>query len=293
MQNWTTECDVLVVGSGGGALTGAYTAAAQGLKTIVLEKTARFGGTSAYSGAAIWLAGTSVQERAGIGDSSEKALTYLHALLGDDELERQQAFVDTAPAVVELLEENPHIEFEWRPFPDYYNRPGRMDSGRAINPIDLPSSEIGELRHSIRPEPGIDRAGGAQPEETLIGGRALIGRLLLALEGSGHAVLHNNTSARSLIMEDDRVVGVHATSSNGEPIRIRAKYGVLLAAGGIEGSSEMRTANTMPGRAQWSMGPQGANTGDLVKAAVEIGAATDLLGAVSYTHLTLPTNREV
>lgn len=60
---------MIVVGSGGGALTGAYTAAAQGLKTVILDKTARFGGTSAYSGAAIWLAGTSVQERAGIGDS--------------------------------------------------------------------------------------------------------------------------------------------------------------------------------------------------------------------------------
>ena len=63
MQDWTSECDVLVVGSGGGALTGAYTAAAQGLTTIVLEKTDRFGGTSAYSGASIWLPGTQVQER--------------------------------------------------------------------------------------------------------------------------------------------------------------------------------------------------------------------------------------
>ncbi|MGG7100399.1 FAD-dependent oxidoreductase [Rhodococcus sp. 24CO] len=277
MQNWTTECDVIVVGSGGGALTGAYTAAAQGLKTVILEKTARFGGTSAYSGAAIWLAGTSVQERAGIGDSLEKARTYLRALLGDHELERQEAFVDTAPAVVELLEKDPNIEFEWRPFPDYYKRPGRMDSGRAINPINLPCSDIGELRHLIRPEPGIDRAGGAQPEETLIGGRALIGRLLLALEGTGHAVLHNNTPARSLIVDGERVAGVHATNPHGESIRIKAKYGVLLAAGGIEGSSEMRTANKTPGKAQWSMGPQGANTGDLVNAAVEIGAATDLL----------------
>lgn len=140
------------------------------------------------------------------------------------------------------------MEFEWRPFPDYYKLPGRMDSGRAINPIDLPCNDIGELRQLIRPEPGIDRAGGAQPEETLIGGRALIGRLLLALEGAGYAVPQNNTSARSLIVDGERVVGVQAADSNGDPIRIKAKYGVLLSAGGIEGSSEMRTANKTPGR---------------------------------------------
>lgn len=207
-------------------------------------------------GAAIWLAGTSVQDRAGVAESPEKARTYLRALLGDDQLERQEAFVDTAPAVVELLEKDPNIEFEWRPFPDYYKLPGRMDSGRAINPVDLP----------------IDRAGGAQQQETLIGGRALIGRLLLALEGSGHAILHTNTSARSLIVDGKRVVGVHATNLHGETLRIKAKYGVLLAAGGIEGNNEMRSANNTPGKTQWSMGPQGANTGDLITAAVEIGA---------------------
>ncbi|MCE4267055.1 FAD-dependent oxidoreductase [Rhodococcus globerulus] len=277
MQNETVECDVLVVGSGGGALTGAYTAAAQGLKTIVVEKTARFGGTSAYSGAAIWLAGTSVQERAGIGDSPEKARTYLRALLGDDELERQEAFVDTASRVVEFLEKDPNIEFEWRPFPDYYKRPGRMDSGRAINPIDLPSSEIGELRHLVRPEPGVDRAGGSQPEETLVGGRALIGRLLLALEATGHADLRSNTAAQKLIVDDGRVVGIEATAPDGAVIHIRAKHGVLLAAGGIEGSDEIRAAHSTPGRAQWSMGPRGANTGDLLTAAVALGADTDLL----------------
>lgn len=277
MQDWTTECDVLVVGSGGGALTGAYTAAAQGLRTLVLEKTPLFGGTSAYSGAAVWLPGTAVQERAGIGDSTELARTYLRAVVGDSEVERQEAYVATAPEVVDFLEQNPHLDFEWRPFPDYYKAPGRMDAGRAINPLDLPGDEIGDLREVIRPEADVDRAGQPHPEGTLIGGRALIGRLLMALYGTGHAELRTETAAHTLIVEDGRVVGAEATDAAGQPILIRARRGVLLAAGGIEGNAGLRTENGTPGRAEWSMGPRGANTGDLLTAAVEVGADTALL----------------
>ncbi|HEX5568157.1 MAG TPA: FAD-binding protein, partial [Streptomyces sp.] len=50
-EEWDAECDVLVVGSGGGGCTGAYTAAAHGLDTMLIEKTPLFGGTTAYSGA--------------------------------------------------------------------------------------------------------------------------------------------------------------------------------------------------------------------------------------------------
>ncbi|MER6901619.1 FAD-binding protein, partial [Amycolatopsis sp. NPDC000740] len=44
------QFDVVVVGSGAGALTGAYLAARAGLRTAVVEGAGRLGGTSAYSG---------------------------------------------------------------------------------------------------------------------------------------------------------------------------------------------------------------------------------------------------
>ena len=53
--------DVVVVGSGGGAMTGALLAQRAGLRSVVLEKTALVGGTSAYSGGACWLPGSAVQ----------------------------------------------------------------------------------------------------------------------------------------------------------------------------------------------------------------------------------------
>ncbi|AYJ51635.1 FAD-dependent oxidoreductase [Rhodococcus sp. P1Y] len=276
MSEWDSEYDVVVVGSGGGALTGAYASAARGARTAVLEKTDRLGGTSAYSGGALWLPGTSVQERSDAGDSTESARVYLRAVVGDSELQRQEAFVTTAQAVVDLLENDPNMELEWRPFPDYYARPGRQAVGRAIHAVDLPSAVIGDRRTSIRAELHVDRVGGVHPDEVLTGGRALIGRLTMAIEGTGKADLCLNTAVTSLILEDGRVVGVEALR-DGVPQRIKAARGVLLAAGGIEGNVDLRSESGTPGRAEWSMGPQGANTGDLLIAAREVGAATALL----------------
>ncbi|WP_425297598.1 FAD-dependent oxidoreductase [Nocardia asiatica] len=51
---WDERCDVLVIGSGGGALTGAYAAARADLRVMVIEATDRFGGTTAYSGGGMW-----------------------------------------------------------------------------------------------------------------------------------------------------------------------------------------------------------------------------------------------
>lgn len=51
MVDFDEEVDVLVAGSGGG-LAGAYTAAREGLSVAVVEATDKFGGTTAYSGAA-------------------------------------------------------------------------------------------------------------------------------------------------------------------------------------------------------------------------------------------------
>ena len=65
--------DVIVVGSGGGAMTAAFLAQKRGLRTAVVEKTDKLGGTSAYSGGACWLPGSQVQQRAGIGDSTASA----------------------------------------------------------------------------------------------------------------------------------------------------------------------------------------------------------------------------
>ncbi|MFD0854939.1 FAD-dependent oxidoreductase, partial [Actinomadura adrarensis] len=143
-DHFDETADVVVVGSGGAALTAAYTAASSGLSTIVLEKTQYFGGTSAYSGASIWLPGNQALKRAGLADSVELGRAYFTAVVGDrTPAELQDAFLSTGPELVEFLEKDPALEFQYIPFPDYFEAPGRFDGGRSITPAPLPSAELG------------------------------------------------------------------------------------------------------------------------------------------------------
>jgi 3-oxosteroid 1-dehydrogenase len=271
------EYDVVVAGSGAGALTGAYVAAAAGCSVVVLEATDRLGGTSAYSGAACWLPGTQVQERAGIGDSTEAARTYLRAVIGDATAAAQDAFVEHAPELVAFLERDPAIAFEWRPFPDYFAAPGRMDAGRSINPLDLPLEELGELAALVRPPVDRDRTGRDHARSTpLSQGRALIGRLLLALTRAGGEVRLRTRMTGLVTDATGRVVGVEASTPDG-PVRVSARAGVLLAAGGFERNAGLRYEHGVPGDAAWSMAPAAAAAGEPISAAVALGAATDLL----------------
>ena len=69
--------DVIVAGSGGAGLLAALRAAHLGLRAIVLEKSHRYGGTSATSGGALWIPNHGL---AGHVDDEAKALSYLGAV---------------------------------------------------------------------------------------------------------------------------------------------------------------------------------------------------------------------
>src|SRR6478735_2665609 len=278
------EYDVVVVGSGGGAMTGAFLAQKAGLATVVVEKTALLGGTSAYSGGACWLPGSQVQQRAGIPDSTESARTYLATVLTDTEWspdeDKVEAFLAHAPELVAELEADDAIDFEWLPFPEYYAAPGRVPFGRSIQPTNVKRGDLPErVGALVRPPVERDRAGEGG-RNTLSGGQSLIARLLAGFLRDGGTVL-TELPVTGLVLEDhggQRVVGVAAMTPEG-PIEIRARRGVLVAAGGFEGNAEERAAHGVPGDVAWTMAPRGTNTGEPIAAAVAIGAATDYRGA--------------
>ena len=59
------ECDLLVAGSGTGALSAAGTAAALDLTVVVAEKDAQFGGATAWSGGWRWIHGNPLAVESG------------------------------------------------------------------------------------------------------------------------------------------------------------------------------------------------------------------------------------
>lgn len=277
VREWDEEYDVVVVGSAGGALTGALVAARAGLRTVVVERSGRLGGMASYSGAALWLPGSRVQERAEAGDSTESARTYLRALLGEGEAGKREAFLKEAPALVAELEEDPALAFRHQIFPDYYERPGRVPGGRSIIPENLPVEELGELVSLVRPPVDLDREGEDHATAPLAGGRALIGRLLLAYDRTGNGAVQVHTRMDEVVVEDGRAVGIVAVRA-GRRVSVRARRGVLLASGGFEKDAALRAEHGMPGSAAWSMAPLGTNTGDALRAAVAAGAATTGMG---------------
>ncbi|MDL2234789.1 FAD-dependent oxidoreductase [Christensenellaceae bacterium OttesenSCG-928-L17] len=71
------HADVLVVGSGAAAFSGAITARKNGATVIMLEKAETIGGTTARSGGGFWIPLNKWQRAAGYQDNREDALRYM------------------------------------------------------------------------------------------------------------------------------------------------------------------------------------------------------------------------
>ena len=276
-MQWDMECDVLIVGSGAGALTGAFVAASEGLDTLLIEATDKFGGTTCYSGGAVWLPGNQASMRDGLDDTNDIALDYFQKVVGDrTPRDLQEAFVRGGPKVVEYLERSPHIRFFWFAFPDYYadiGCPPAHARGRDVLTMPLPLSEAGPFADKVRTQMPQDIAG--LPEvDHMNGGRSLVGRLLLACQDAG-VRLTLNCRLDKLIEQDGVVIGAQAQTSSGS-VNIRARRGVVMAAGGFERNQAMRDEFGVAGSANWSAGAPGGQ-GGAISAGIEIGAATDLM----------------
>ena len=269
--------DVIVAGSGGG-ITGAYTAAREGLSVALLEASDKFGGTTAYSGGGgMWFPCNAVLRRAGCDDTIDKALTYFHAVVGDrTPAELQEMYVRGGSTLIDYLESDENFEFAVLPWPDYFGAApeARTDGLRHIIAAPLPGERLGPDAALVRGPLDNDRLGTPAPD-LLIGGRALIGRFLAALRALPAAALHRNTELVDLITDRGAVIGA-VVRRGGTDIHIGARRGVLLAAGGFERNAGLREQYGVPGRVEDSMGAPG-NTGAAHEAAIRAGAGTDLM----------------
>lgn len=279
MSDWDEVTDVLVAGSGAGGVTGAYTAAREGLDVILVEATEKFGGTTAYSGGGgMWFPCNPVLLRAGTDDSIEDALEYYTSVVGDRTPRAlQETYVRSGAPLIEYLESDELLKFTLLPWPDYFGKApkARADGMRHIAAKALKVAAAPDFRELIRGPLDSDRLGQPQPDDYFVGGRALIARFLAATRRYPHTSARLNTELTELVVSDGAVIGA-VVETAGERRRILARRGVLLAAGGFEHNDEMRARYGVPGASRDTMGPWG-NRGLAHLAGMAAGADTDLM----------------
>ncbi len=311
------ETDVLVVGSGAGALTAALTAAELGLQVLVVEKGHLWGGTSATSGGTLWIPCSRHMRAAGIADSPEEAFAYVKALVGDETPDAKiRAYIDNASRMLDFLERNGGPKFRCVNYADYHMELPGAQQNRSHETVPITAGQLGPDYDSLQPMHQAGQAFGrvnwtiseARPiitrgpgwwrsvlrvmlgywldlpqrfrttrDRRLTGGNTLLGQLRRGLNAR-NVPLKLGVACKDLIREEGRVVGA-LVDANGEQRSIRARRGVILAAGGFERNNEMRNAHFATASSpDWS-GSQRNNTGDAIQAAQRAGAALDLMDA--------------
>jgi 3-oxosteroid 1-dehydrogenase len=306
------ELDVIVVGSGAAGMTAALAAAHHGLRSVVLEKTEWFGGSTARSGGGIWAPGNEALRKAGVADTPEQASAYLAHVAGDCVPQpRRAALLEHGPAMLAFVRASCPVDFAWVPgYADYYpEAPGGLAKGRSVEPVPLDGRVLGaELAHLNPPYLPAPRGvvitqadyrwlslGPRHPRSVLATARMfgrmarvrLLGQHTLSMGQALAAGLRAGLAANQvpvwlgtpmtgLHLEDGRVAGVQVIR-DGQPATIRARRGVVLAAGGFERNEEMRSRyQRQPIGTEWTTGSAG-NTGDAIIAGEAAGAALDLM----------------
>ncbi len=157
------DVDFLVIGSGAGALTAAIRAHDLGLKTLVVEKSAYYGGTSAMSGGSIWIPNNHLMAAAGVEDSEEEALTYLKTITqGEVDESRLRTFVRKGAEMLAYLAMRDDLHCDaLAAYSDYYPHvPGAKPGGRTLEAKRFLTLKLGwDLRKLRAPHPACTTFG--------------------------------------------------------------------------------------------------------------------------------------
>ncbi|MGX6509020.1 FAD-dependent oxidoreductase [Rhodococcus sp. SJ-2] len=280
--------DVIVLGSGAAGLTAALASALEGADVAVFEKSDLVGGTTALSGAGIWVPGNPVAAGKGVQDSLEEGMTYLSSLSNGMILpELAEALISGGPGFVEFLHEYTDLRLQLvEGYPDYHpeHPGGKPGGGRTLEPglfsfagieewIDRIAGDIQRIMLVEMPlgggtgviAPEILAARAEAEEEGL--GRALVGGLLKACLQRGVDV-RTGTRALRLCTDDDVVDGVEVETADG--VRAVGASAVVLATGGFEYDPDL-VRDFLRGPLTRPIGAP-TNTGDGLRMAMRVGA---------------------
>ena len=261
-------------------MVAALTAAHQGLSTVVVEKAAHYGGSTARSGGGVWIPNNEILQRDGVTDTAEAARTYLHSIIGDVvPAEKIDTYLQRGPEMLSFVLKHSPLKLCWVPnYSDYYpESPGGRAGGRSVEPKPFDAKKLGVDEDGLEPpygkvplnmvvmqqdyvrlnqlkrhprgllrslKVGVRSVWANATGKNLVGmGRALIAPLRIGLQKAGVPVLLN-TALTDLYVEDGVVRGIYVRDMNApesaEPQLIRARRGVILGSGGFEHNEQMR-----------------------------------------------------
>jgi 3-oxosteroid 1-dehydrogenase len=313
-SNWDQEVDIVVVGSGAGGMLTALVAAKNRAEVLIIEKAAQWGGTSATSGGGIWIPGSDQALAAGFEDNLDDAFRYVRGLSAANVPDANiRAYVDNAAAMLRWVTANTQVVYTAQPYPDYHaeNPGGSLTGYRTHLPELLDGKLLGDdLKTQRFPSPAASLFGylnwtfaetylllyrtrgwatglarnmakywfdwpfrfSSRKDRRLTLGNALTGGLRLALNQLG-VPLWLSTPMQELVIENGTVTGL-VVERGGRAFRIRARKGVVLAAGGFDKNQTMRDAHAPLYRNAWLSGGVTSNTGDAIRAGQAVGADT-------------------
>ena len=313
-QNWDKEVDTLVVGSGAGGLLSALVAADNHGDVLVIEKEAQWGGTSATSGAGIWIPNSDQARAAGFEDNVDEAFKYVRALSKENVPDANiRAFVENAAPMLRWVTNNTEIDYQAFPYPDYHaENPGGSPTGyRTHMPLPIDGKKLGRDVETLRfASPAASLFGylNWHFDETYImlfrapgwwwhltkslarywfdwpfrfksrkDRRLTLGNALLG--GLRLAINEKKVpiwleSPLVDLISDKGKVTGAVVRHEGKSLRVRVKKGIVLAAGGFDKNQMMRDENAPLYRNTNYSGGTGGNTGDSIRAGTSIGADT-------------------
>lgn len=308
LGKWDVTTDFVCVGSGIGGLSAAIVAHDAGCKVVVVEKAAKLGGVSAYSGGELFVPNHHLLRDANIADSREEGKKYLEFLAAGYADPRLQALLlDVGPVATKYFHDKAGVKWKIiKDFPDYHypKAPGTLAAGRYLEVELFTGADLGDWQKRTYLSPHMPN-GITHDELFAWGGFVNVMKWDFGLMGKRYkhdmrgfgpgmmayfvkaALVDRNIPAylespvRSLVVEDGRVVGVRV-ERGGKDFFVRAKKGVVLATGGYDWHPDYpKYFEQLP---EWQSMCQPSVEGDAMVMGQEIGAA---IAAVPANNLGL------
>ena len=298
-EDRTVDADVVVVGAGGAGMTAAISAAADGLKVVVVESQAMVGGNSVRATGGMNAAKTPLQDKNTFGESAGVEKT-LAAAEGYADNETITALAATVSEQWEAYKANPEGYFDSVELMEL----DTMIGGKGINNPELVKTLCSNTADSIvwldsvgASLTSVGAFGGASVKrihrpvneegKTLSVGAYIVPILEKNLQDAGVELILNTTVDTILTDANGAACGVSGVANDGSKLTVNADA-VILTTGGFGANLDM-VVSYKPELAGFMTTNAAGIQGQGIKMAEALGAATVDMNQIQI-HPTVEAN---